>query len=145
MRIEVACPSSWELGLGFFPTVFCIAAALKPLVGRLLCRRDWILLPSLCVSFFQNAANGLLLSNKEEFAMAPVEIGYPSILLANTIAKMTAIRGMYLHLFAKAKHFARRIPVVCLFPALRGESICGNSYSTGASGRDFVRRGRRTR
>ncbi|OXB59132.1 hypothetical protein ASZ78_006679 [Callipepla squamata] len=52
-------------------------------------------------------ANGPRWPRKEEFAVAPVEICYPSILLAN-IAKMTAMRGMYLHLFAKAKRCTRR-------------------------------------
>lgn len=110
VRIEVVCPSSRSWDSVSFLLFFSVTATSKPLVGHLLCWHDRILRLSLCVPLFQNAATGLLLSNKEEFAMAPVEIGYPSILLANTIAKMTAIRGMYLHLFAKAKRFTHRRP-----------------------------------
>ncbi|XP_064889718.1 protein-tyrosine sulfotransferase 2 isoform X1 [Columba livia] len=71
----------------------------------------------------QNAANGLLLPDKEEFARAPVEIGSPSILLAPVLPKCPP-HGMYLHLFAKAEHVLRRVePALGTHSHVRGRGF----------------------
>lgn len=80
---------------------------------------------------FQNAANGLLLPEKEECAVGP----WKSVLQAYCLLLLLpndCAPGMYLHLFAKAKRAPRREHPWPL-PALCGERSCGNWGSEGDS------------
>lgn len=109
------CARFWFQSL-FFALFWCfIALDWAPAAGPT---------PHLCVVlFFQNAANGLLLPDKEEFARAPVEIGSPSILLAPVLPKCPP-HGMYLHLFAKAEHVLRRVePALGTHSHVRGRGF----------------------
>lgn len=93
------CAHHSEAGAGLVPDCFYPTASV--LAPAVLAGPSPV--PQPICSLFQIAANSLLSPSKEEFATAPLEIGSPSILLADSLAKAAAAPGIYLHLFAKAK------------------------------------------